>query len=175
MVDRRGPTPLTLKGASGGRSYTARADHLDLDRTVPRQTGDTDGGAGVPPVLAEHVDEQLTGRVGDLRLLTELGRTGHEDQHLHDPDPVQAAHRIRGNSERVERGLTRQPAGGLEIDVPTQDALAQQLAVLVGQLTRHVDTGVNRPVVHDTSSSHRRRAGPDRGPGAARVAEPLWV
>jgi hypothetical protein len=74
---------------------------LDLDRAVPRQTGDTYGSPSVPPVFAEHVDEQLAGRVGDIRLLTELGRTGHEDQHLHNPDLVQAANRIRGNSERV--------------------------------------------------------------------------
>ena len=101
----------------------------------------------MPPVLTEHVDEQLTGRVGDLRLQTELGRARHEDQHLHDPDLVQAANRIRGDSERVERGMTRQLTTGLEVDVPTHDALAQELAVLEGQLTRHVDTGVNRPVV----------------------------
>jgi hypothetical protein len=98
---------------------------LDLDRTVPRQSSDTDGGPGVPPVLAEHVEEQLTGRVGDIGLLTEFGRTGHEDQHLHNPDPVQAANRIRGNSEDVQCGLTGQPPGGVEIDIRTQDALAQ--------------------------------------------------
>jgi hypothetical protein len=43
-----------------------RADHLDLDRCVRRQPGDTDRGAGVPPVLAQHLDEQFTGSVGDL-------------------------------------------------------------------------------------------------------------
>ncbi len=79
----------------------------------------------MPPVVAEHVKEQLAGRIGDIRLLTEFGRTGHEDQHLHNPDAVQAANRIRGNSEDVQCGVTRQPPGGLEIDVPTQDALAQ--------------------------------------------------
>ena len=111
--------------------------------------------------------EQLTGRVGDTRLLTELGRAGHEDQHLHDPHPVQTANRIRGDSERVEHGLTRQPAGGLQVDVSTHDALAQQLAVLVRQLPCHVDTGIDRPVVQILRALRRRREGPGRGPGAA--------
>ena len=97
----------------------------------------------MPPVLAEHVDEQLTGRVGDIRLQTELRRTGHEDQHLHHPDLVQAANRVRGDSERVQRGVTRQLTAGLEVDVATQSALAQQLALLVGQLTRHIGAGAD--------------------------------
>ena len=129
--------------------------------------GDTDRGARVPPVLAEHVDEQITGRVGDARLLTELRRTGHEDQHLHDPDPVQIANRLRSDSERVERGLARQPAGRLEVDVPADDALAQQLAVLVGQLARDVDAGVHRPVVHV------RRVATDAGKVQTEGLEPL--
>jgi hypothetical protein len=110
------------------------ADHLDLDRTVARQPGDTDRGTRMPSVLAQHLDEEITGRIGDPRLLTELGRTGHEDQHLHDPDPVQISHRLRSDGERVERGLAREPPRRLHVDVPADDALAQQLTVLVRQL-----------------------------------------
>jgi hypothetical protein len=39
------------------------ADHLDLDRGVEGQPGHADSGAGVPSVLAQHLDEQFTGRV----------------------------------------------------------------------------------------------------------------
>ncbi|GAB2767218.1 hypothetical protein [Streptomyces bullii] len=35
--------------------------------------------ASVPSVLAQHLDEQFTGRVGDPQLKTEVRRTGHED------------------------------------------------------------------------------------------------
>jgi hypothetical protein len=102
----------------------------------------------MPPVLAQHLDEQVTGRVGDVRLLTEVRRTGHEDQHLHDPDPVQIAHRLHSGGESVERGMAGQGPRRLQLDVTSDYALAQQPAVLVGQLARDVDAGVHRPVVH---------------------------
>ena len=55
----------------------------------------------MPPVLAQYLDEEITGRVGDPRLLAEPRRTGHEDQHLHDPDPVQISHGLNSDGERV--------------------------------------------------------------------------
>jgi hypothetical protein len=80
----------------------------------------------VKPVLAQHLDEKLTGRVGDPRLLTELRRTGHENEHLHDPDPVQSPDRLRSDGQRVERGLARKPSRRLHLDVPADNALAQR-------------------------------------------------
>src|SRR5688500_4651679 len=100
------------------------ADHLDLDRTVQWQPGDTDRGARVPSVLAQHLDEEVTGRIGDPRLQTELRGAGHEDQHLHDPDPVQVTHRLHGGGERVERGMAREPSRRLHVDVAADNALA---------------------------------------------------
>src|SRR5690606_39442672 len=62
-------------------------DHLDLDRGVQRQHGHAHRAAGVPARLAEHLAEQLTGPVDDLRLAGEGGGAGHEPHDLdHAPD-----------------------------------------------------------------------------------------
>ena len=63
--------------------------------------------------------------------------------------------------------MTRQLTTGLEVDVPTYNALAQELAVLEGHLTRHVDTGVNRPGVPEL------RALTGSGQGQVESPEPL--
>src|SRR4029453_1144736 len=104
------------------------ADHLDLDRGVEWQPSDPDRGAGGPTVLTGDPDEQLTGRVGDLRLQAPVRLAGHEDQHLYDPDPLQVADCLDSGGEAVERGVARELLPGLQIDVSADDTLAQQHA-----------------------------------------------
>ena len=176
LVDvRSAPPPPIEPGAQlVCGSYTAVQTIWISTGLFRGRPGDADRGAGVPPVLTQHLDEQLTRRVGDPRLLTELRRAGHEHQHLHDPHPVQVSHRVRSDGERVQRGLTREIPGRLHLDVAAKRALSQQLAVLVRQLPGHVDAGVNTSGGSRTSSRHRRREGPDRGPGAAPSPNRSW-
>ena len=88
-----------------------------------------------------------TGRVGDPRLQPEVRRAGHEDQHLHDPDPVQVSHRLHGGGEAVQDGMAGELARRLELDIAADNPLPQQHTVLVGQLPRDVDAGVHGPMV----------------------------
>ena len=81
---------------------------------------------------------------------------------------------LRGDREAVERGMASQLTTGLEVDVPTQRALAQELAVLVGQLTRDVDARVDTLGGSRTSCSHLRREAPGRAPGAAPSPNCSW-
>ncbi len=131
------------------------------------QTRDPDRGAGVPTVLAEHLDEELAGRVGDPRLLAELRRAGHEHQHLHDPHPIQVSHRVRSDGERVQHGVTGEVRGrapprrrGQGCPVPAAVRPCRAADRRRGCWSR--PSGGSR-----TSSRDRPREGPDRGPGAA--------
>jgi hypothetical protein len=60
------------------------------------------------------------------RTSTPLRRTGHENEHLHGPDPVQSPDRLRSDGQRVERGLAHKPSRRLHLDVPADNALAQR-------------------------------------------------
>src|SRR5947199_5234015 len=100
-ASRSSTTVLACRGATGTSSPRARAralakkaggrppldddgsaisadldDDLDLDRRVEREYGDTDGAAGVPAGVAEHLAEQLRGAVHDTGLAEEPRRAG---------------------------------------------------------------------------------------------------
>ena len=62
--------------------------------------------------------------------------------------PVQIAHRLHSGGEAVQRAMACELLRRLKLDVPTDDALAQQHTVLERQLARDVDAGVHSPVVH---------------------------
>ena len=99
-------------------------------------------------VLAQYLDKQFTGRFRDPGLQAKVGGAGHVHQHLHDPDPVQVTHRLQGSRKAVECGMAREPSGGLERHLPTDNSLTQQLTVLVRKLARDVDDVAHRPVIY---------------------------
>src|ERR1700761_375739 len=59
---------------------------FDLDRGIRRQRGDTDGGAGVAALVAEHRDHQVRGAVQHFRPVEEIRRRideAAEPDHAH--------------------------------------------------------------------------------------------
>ncbi|MFI1510602.1 hypothetical protein [Streptomyces sp. NPDC020597] len=76
-------------------------------------------------------------------LLTEVRRTGHEDRHLHDPDPAQATHRPHSGGEAVERGMARELLRDVQLHVPADNVLTQQLAVFEEELAGEVEGGAH--------------------------------
>jgi hypothetical protein len=113
--------------------------------TIWISTGVLSGRPAAP--IAQDLDEQFTGRVGDLRLQSEVRRAGNEYKHLHDPDPVQIAHSLYGSGEAIERGVARELLRRFQLHILADDALAQQHAVLERQLSRDVDALADCPVV----------------------------
>ena len=113
---------------AGGPPHTAvlrcGADHLDLDRTVPREPGDTDRGARVPSVLSQHLEEEITGRIGDPTA-HRARAYGHEDQHLHDPDPVRSPTACAATASALSAAWRAAPR--VCTSSPGRRALAQQL------------------------------------------------
>ena len=69
-----------LEGAVGALGITAGG--VDLDGGVHRQGRHADGGAGVAALVAENLDEEVRGTVGDLVLLGEGRIAGDEDGDL---------------------------------------------------------------------------------------------
>src|SRR5262245_35048627 len=83
---------------------------LDLDCGVERQDGDADRGAGVPALVAEHLDHQVGGAVHHLRPVEEGGVRVDESTKPHDPhDLVEIAERDLDLSQEVDGA----GAGGL--------------------------------------------------------------
>src|SRR5580693_57271 len=73
IAGRAGGSVMGLGGGASRDLY----DQLDLDRRVERQHSRTDRAASVPARLAEHLKQQLTGTVHDLRLAGEIRGAGH--------------------------------------------------------------------------------------------------
>ena len=60
---------------TGGRSARHHDDHLDLDGDVVRGAPEADGGAGISPGVAEHLDHQVREAVDDLRRAVNRARS----------------------------------------------------------------------------------------------------
>src|SRR6266853_179521 len=61
-----------------------RNNDLDLDRNSAGQRAHADGGARMPPALAEHLDEQVGAAVDDFRVILEIGGGIDHPEHLDD-------------------------------------------------------------------------------------------
>src|SRR5579863_10677842 len=73
-------------------SGTEPGDELDLDSDADRQLGQANGCAGMPPGLAEDLDQQIRASVQDRRGLVKAGSHIHHAEDLDDPlDPVEIA------------------------------------------------------------------------------------
>ena len=117
-------------------------EDLDLDGGVERQHRYADGRARVHAGVTERRTEQVGGAVGDLRLAGEVGRRGHEADHLDDAlDLVEVADLGLHGGDRVERALlgVRAASSGrhLAADLPG----GQQLARAHRELAGGVDVG----------------------------------
>src|ERR1700759_2586607 len=70
--------PRCATGRAVNQSNDANSGHLeqtfDLDRGIRRQRGDTDGGAGMPALVAEHLHHEIGGAVHHLRSVEEIRR-----------------------------------------------------------------------------------------------------
>src|SRR3954447_25373911 len=71
-------SPRCTTGLAVSQFSEAKSGHLeqafDLDRGIRRQRGDADSGAGVAPLVAEHLHHQVGGAVQHLRSVDEIRR-----------------------------------------------------------------------------------------------------
>src|SRR5712691_13315990 len=134
-------------------------DQLDLDAGAERYLRHTERAAGVGSAVAEDLDQQLRGPVGDQMLLGEGRRAVDQHHELDDPRDsvevadggVQGAHELDGDRPRRRLPLAgRQP--GAELPDP-------RLAFLPGDVPRHVDEA---PRAHE---------GDVDGPGPSQLGE----
>src|SRR3954471_13472394 len=81
-------------------SFAIGDRELDLNDGVPRQLGHADRGAGMAPLIAEHLDEEIGSGVENLRLIVEArsrGDVAADLEHL-----VDAIERADGGLEARE-------------------------------------------------------------------------
>ena len=98
-------SPATVRRSDGVLSGHLRGDD-DLDARAERQRRHPDRGASVLARIAEHVDQELAGTVGDLWVLDEVGRRREVHRDLGDPHEAveAAAERLAQRRERLQRG-----------------------------------------------------------------------
>src|SRR5581483_8684496 len=102
---------------------------FDLDGGVRRQRGDTDGGAGVPALVAEHLHHQIGGAIQHLRSVDEVRRRideAAEPHHAH--HLVEIAERGLDLRQQVDRAAARRGGALLDGDARAELALGDQLA-----------------------------------------------
>src|SRR5579871_5177636 len=102
---------------------------LDLDRSVRRQRGDADGGAGMPSLVAEHFHHQVGGAVHHLRAIEEIRRRVDEAAEADHPhDLVEIAECGLDLRQQIDAATARGGSALLDRDAGPELALGDQLA-----------------------------------------------
>src|SRR5690348_18237729 len=139
-------------------------DGVHLDRDAARQRVHADGGARMASGIAEDLDHDIGGAIGDLRLLREVVGAmdeGTEPDAARDPVKIaiQGSFRMRKNVEGAElRRFLSVLEGNLAAELADKSQLAVPLTDLSGD-EKEIAAAHEGHVVRDRRRSEERRVG----------------
>src|SRR5262245_77614 len=121
------PVEVSWNGSHGRSGHFE--EPLDLDRSIERERRDANGRAGVPTLVAEHLDHQIGGAVHDLGSIEESRRRIDEAAEPHDPHHlVEVAERGLDLGDEVDRAGAGRGLALLDHHVVAKLALGDQRA-----------------------------------------------